>query len=270
MRKKVVATITFLVVLVLGSWFLLPQDQRSTAWVKQFTEATGAGLPDAQPPAYPLIRTPPSAELPTATDADLPFEGVSPPIAVDQSDDTVKQAAADLNATFAQWLMPEEQLRKWVVLVNLVAEGKMPTKHRPLDYPLPPFQVVQKEGGLWVDPANEGRADSLILSVTAISPQQLARYYHAWEPLLQNAYAELGIGGLFRDRLLQAFARILAVKPLQEEFELKLKEDLKSYAFADATLENASAVEKFLWRLGAANTKRVQHYVRQLQPLIFE
>lgn len=275
MKKKRLVSIAIVATVVMTLGVLALKQQRSAEWVKQTYHPTSAGEAADQSSTHPLIRTPPISQdtapvapPPPESDAEIPPGVVTPPARVDQSDSSVMQAVADLNATLTQWLLPEEQVRKWVVLVNLLADGKIPTKHRPLEYPLTPFKVTKKDGRLWGDPANQNRIDSLINSVEQISPQQCAHYFHAWEPLLQKAYDELGIGGQFRDRLLQAFEQILAVKPLQGEFELKLKKSARYYVYVEPALENASGLEKLMWRMGAANTLRVQHYLQRLKPLI--
>jgi hypothetical protein len=40
------------------------------------------------------------------------------------------------------------------------------------------------------------------------------------------------------------------------------------YKYADPTLENASDVEKLMWRLGPGNTQKVQDYLHKLEPAL--
>lgn len=225
--------------------------------------------------SHPVLRedTPaspaPASDLPviaaaseTASTAPL----LAKPPQLDGSDASVLQAAAELSPQLAGWLLPPEQLRKWVALVNLVAEGKFPVKDRPLSYELQAFRARKEDNRFWLEPLSFQRKDALVSALTAISPQRAADYFHAWEPLLQNAHDELGNGGQFRDRLKLAIARVNAVQPLQGETELKVS--IVSYLYKDEALEKASALEKLLWRLGPDNSRRLQDYLRTLEPLL--
>lgn len=271
MGKKILVPVLIVIAgLIAIAWML--RQQSAT------TPTTGRPVPQASTPAeepsHPVIReeTPGTAEEMPDT-ASAPESGASaraPVIAVppqlDGSDAFVLQAATELSPQLAGWLIPQEQLRKWVALVNLVAEGKFPVKERPLSYELQPFRARKENDRFWLDATSFTRKDALITALTAIPPTRVADYFHAWEPLLQRAHDELGIGGQFRDRLLLAITRVNAVRPLQGDVELK--QSIISYQYLDPILEQSSALEKLLWRLGAANSARLQAYLNQLAPLL--
>lgn len=211
----------------------------------------------------PLAATPtPQTVMPMTTDDDL----VAPPATLEGSDSVVLDAVSQLSAEVTTWLLPQEQIRKWVVLVNALADGKVPVKDRPLEYPLPAFKVQEKDGSLWLDRANYSRATPLIKALTRMPPSRAARYYAMWQPLLQQAQDELGNGADFDERLHTAIDRILAIRPRTGTIELKA--GVLNYTYADPQMEKASAVEKMFWRLGPVNTLRIQHYLRDLKPLL--
>lgn len=218
----------------------------------------------APPPgdaSVPVVAATPDTPVATATPPARPL-----PARLDGSDPAVRQAAGELSPALAAWLIPAEQLRKWVALVNLVAEGRFPVKDRPLHYALEPFRARKEDNRFWLEPLSFQRKDALVRALTALSPQQVAAHFHAWEPLLQQAHDELGNGGRFRDRLLQVIDRVNRVQPLAGETELKVS--IVSYQFQDPALEKASALEKLLWRAGPDNSRRLQDYLRTLKPLL--
>jgi hypothetical protein len=166
-------------------------------------------------------------------------------------------------ARFSQWLTPEEQVRKWVMLVDQMADGKLPAKDRPLAYPMPAFAIRFENEKKLLDPSNYTRADALIDAFTAMPVQSLAAYYHAWKPLLEKAYRELGGKGTFEQRLHTALDRVEAVHSLTVQPELV--QPVVYYKYTDETLESATDVEKLMWRLGPTNTRKVQDYLQKLE-----
>ena len=72
---------------------------------------------------------------PTVGYRDEPFVDeaplVAPPVSLEGSDVQVKEAVLDFAPAMASWLLPDQQIRKWVLLVDLMAEGKLPRRYRP-------------------------------------------------------------------------------------------------------------------------------------------
>jgi hypothetical protein len=180
-----------------------------------------------------------------------------------RNDSAVLAAANNIAPALAQWLTPDEQVRKWVAAVDQIAVGRLPRDHRPLNYPMAPFQV--KHDGKWLvlDTANYQRGSELINVITEISPALLARYYYVWYAELDKAYLEIGGRGGFDKRLRAAIKQLRAVQPLKSPPEL-IRPGVY-YRYANARLEHATDVEKWLWRLGPANAKRLQDYLGKFE-----
>lgn len=272
MNKKFAAVVVLIIagIALIGFVFM---KQKAVAPLPAPAEETAIMAPAEEPIVHPVIRDEalPAAEAGAAPEAATIDGGAAgqpiaaPPMLAD-SDETVRQAAEDLSAPLPDWLLPEEQIRKWVMAVNLLAEGKIPVKDRPLEFPLAAFRARKTGDTFWLDRAGFSRSSQLIEAVTRIPPAQLARYYRSWYPLLQQAQDELGSGERFHDRLQLAIGRVLAVVPLQGDVELK--QSIISYQYADQSLEKASAVEKLMWRMGPENARQIQDYLRELQPLL--
>jgi len=98
--------------------------------------------------------------------------------------------------------------------------------------------------------------------LVAIEPARRARYYREWQPLLEKAYRELGKPGSFDQRLRGAIERVLAVKPLQQQADLKRPGVF--YQYDNPMLEKSSDLNRLMWRLGEANTQRLQAYLKKL------
>lgn len=215
-----------------------------------------------QPIESDAVEITPSLPETESAAADLEPPLVPPPESAQDSDGQVRKALEDLAVDLLVWL-PSDALDKWVLLVDLMANGDVPNKHRPLDFPVAPFKANTLSVA---DLANYQRAIPLIDIITAIPPQRLARYYQAWRYELESSYRGLGKSGLFDQRLHAAIDRITAVQPLAQPASLKRPSVM--YKYQDEALEEASALEKFMWRLGRENAVLIQEYLKKLKPLL--
>lgn len=190
------------------------------------------------------------------------------PDSLDGSDQRFVAAVADLSGTAAKWFVPKEQVRKWVVAIDQLAEGDVPTRNRPVTVARARFEAKRRgESDIWVPKdANYQRLNGLVQTVTAIEPERLAAYYRDWLPLFERGYEELGKRGDFDRRMKLAIARIQAVKPLAEPVELKRPGAM--YVYADSELEAAPDIDKLMWRLGPENLATIQAYLERLEPLL--
>jgi hypothetical protein len=86
--------------------------------------------------------------------------------------------------------------------------------------------------------------------------------YRTVSPLLQQAYAEIGFRDVnFDDTLRTAINRVLSVSEVPGPYQL-VKPSVM-FLYADASIENLSAVNKQLIRLGPDNSAKVKTKLRQ-------
>lgn len=248
-----------LAVIGIGVWGWYLQREYPTAM-----QSVALGTPPVQP--QPRDERPVQRDAPAARPENLPKPQVGAPFELDHSDGQVRAAVADFAARFAQWLTPDEQVRKWVVLVDQMADGKLPEKNRPLAFPMAKFAVTKRDDKTLLDEANYARADVLVDVFTSIPIEPLVAYYHAWRPLLDKAYAEIGGRGTFDKRLRAAIGNVEAVHSLTVQPELV--QPVVYYKYSDETLEKSSDVEKLMWRLGPRNTQKLQDYLHKLEPAL--
>lgn len=253
-----IVTIVLVVLVGIGAvgWYLQREHPQAAGTV----ETVQKSLPVPSSATQPIHRNEPQPEVSITP-------GIIKPETLDGSDVMVRGAIHALSPTLLKWLTTDEQLRKWVALVDAIADGKLPGKNLPLQYPMPGFSVVtQGDDETFSNPTNFARMNVLLETVTAIPPRKLADYYHAYSPLLERAYAELGRGGNFEARLNVAIQKVRDVKPLTAD--AKLARPKFYYTYADPALEQSSDVAKLLWRMGPANQQLLQSYLSELQPLL--
>lgn len=267
-RTLGIIAVVVVAIIIIIAWTRGPQQPITIT-----APATPAPAKIVRPAALPVqpvpvsITTPVVIELPTPE----PVLAAPPPLALQQSDSQVLLAVADFAPQLAQWLIPSDQLRKWVLTVDLMADGRLPSRYRPVDYPLTPFQVEQQSAQPVIpgqdsgelSAANYSRLQALIDVALAAQPEKLAEYYRQWLPLLEQAYRELGKKDSFDSRFQAALDNMLAAQPLTQNPRLIRPSVL--YQYADKNLEDADDIEKLLWRIGAANGERVQNFLLELR-----
>ncbi len=262
MNYKIVAALVLVLAIGGLGWYLkrgAPAEQ--SVALSPAPAALSVPPPPAPEPSSPEPAAAPPA--PAKSQAVDPTPLVAAPLILDNSDGQVRAALTDFAPALAQWLTPDEQVRKWVMLVDQLASGKLPMKNRPLQVAAAPFSSQPQGSGLQMDTANYTRADAVIDSLTAIPPARLAQYYHAWRATLDKAYSELGGVGGFDKCLRTAIGRIEQVKP--QTAPPALTRPGVYFKYADPALEQASDVDKLMWRLGPKNSKRLQDYLRALE-----
>lgn len=202
----------------------------------------------------------------------LPVKSPKPVIAaptkIDGSDEIVRRVAKELAPALLDWLTPDQQVRKWVLSIDLMADGEVPKQYRPMAYSMERFAVEtiheQSADQLFLAETNFGRTSLLVQTVTAIDPVLVAHYYKAWLPLMEKAYAEQGKPGSFDQRFTAALDRVIAVQPLMVKPALVRKGGVM-YAYADSQYENASDVEKMCWRMGPDNSAKLQEWLKKIR-----
>ncbi|WP_372749806.1 DUF3014 domain-containing protein [Litorivivens sp.] len=211
------------------------------------------------PTPAPKVTTETEQEEPKVAAPDL----VTAPKSVNNSDARVKEAITDLAQRMVRWMVPAEQVRKWVLTIDLVADGKIPYKHAPIKYDRDPFLVLPAGDETYVsDSGNYSRWDDLIGVISEVPVQDAARYYREWLPLFEKAYDELGKQGNFHDRFMAALGQVRSVS--EPPMGATLVRPHIFYQFADPELEAASALTKWMWRLGPENMLELQDFARNL------
>lgn len=95
----------------------------------------------------------------------------------------------------------------------------------------------------------------------------LVAYYQFYEPLLDEAYVELGYPeGEFRTVLIQAIDQVLSAPVVEGTVQLNQPE--VNYILADPALEALNMLQKQFLRMGPENTQRIQLVLQQFKSRI--
>lgn len=162
------------------------------------------------------------------------------------------------------WLDEKDLARRFVSAVSLIAEGDSPRPVLPFLAPGGSFKASEREGVTFVDPRSYARYDKVAQVVDSLDAARAGAAYRALRPLLDQAYQEIAPPGAKLDAVLaRAMDRLLAVPVPEGDVELVSKGLV--YTFADPTLEERSAAEKHLLRMGPENQRKVQAKLRELR-----
>jgi hypothetical protein len=203
----------------------------------------------------------------------MPVVEVEPLPILNESDSSILAALQQLRGEgLLQLLVPQEVLRKFVLAVNNLAEGKVIHEYRPVVSPPPPFVAetfsVMIEGTAAdqerVAPANFQRYEPYVTTLALIDSDAAVAVYRRFYPLLEEAFRELGLKKPnFHSVLIAAIDNILAAPDAQGD--LLLVRPRVFYQYADPALEQLPQTHKLMLRMGPENARSVKASLRQLR-----
>jgi hypothetical protein len=214
----------------------------------------------APPPSAPAVHNPVPEQGAKAPEALPALEASDAPL---HTALTALGGAQGLDAV----LRPEMLVRHIVVTVDTLPRKRVAVELRPVR-PVPGhFSVAGDEQNSTLDPANFARYSPYVKLVQQVDLQQFTALYFRFYPLFQQAYQNLGYpNGYFNDRLVAAIDDLLAAPDLQGPVPLVRPNVM--YLYADPKLEELSAGQKALVRMGPANAAIVKARLRELRALV--
>lgn len=137
------------------------------------------------------------------------------------------------------------------------------------------FMVVERDGRTFIHPDNDFRYTALVLLAERIDVKAAVGLYVRMLPLLQAAYEDIGFPHqAFHARLLSVLDQLLAAPDVPRPLEVQLTEvrgpvpsmrPWVRYEFSDPMLEQASAGQKILVRIGPVNHRRLKAVLAKLR-----
>jgi hypothetical protein len=216
--------------------------------------------PVASPGATPTVST----DVPSATPSTPAGETLDLPT-LGASDEVVRRVVSGLSARpqWASWLVSDDLVRRFVLAVVAVADGRSPAEHLPFLVPEDPFSVRESGEGMVVDPQSYHRYDVVVSTFTSLDTQGVAKLFRQLHPLMEDAYRELGLPNRsFDDAVREAFAQLLGTKVPAPP--VAVEPDGGLWAFSDPAVEGLSPAQKDLVRMGPDNAAVVQAKLREL------
>jgi hypothetical protein len=183
------------------------------------------------------------------------------------SDIVVRELVAEVSShpSLAVWMVNEDLVRRFVASVNNIASGVSPQAHLDFLRPKEGFEVDQRRNGvLVIESDSYGRYDLVAQVFASLDTEGTVALYRELEPLIDEAYAEIGpANAKFDDRLDTAFDLLLAVPMLEEPAQVE--QLIVTYAWADDELEALSGAQRHFLRMGPDNVSLIQDKLGELR-----
>jgi hypothetical protein len=214
------------------------------------------------PPVAQAPAPPPAAVGPRNPLEPVPPEKPLPPLR--SSDPDVREALANaLPPSALERLVLEDFIRRVVATVDNLPREQYAARLNPV---APagglPKTTGQGEMLAWGD--NAARYAPFMAALDATDTDRVLGFYRRYYPLFQEAYVELGYPqGYFNDRVVEVIDHLLEAP--DPGAAPRLAQPKVLYQFADPQLEERSAGQKALMRLGSANAAKVKARLRELR-----
>jgi len=222
----------------------------------------------AQPPAAAATTVAPEAAVPAIRNP-LPEAsgGAAPPLpALDESDAALHDALADVMGKPAvdRFFKPELLVRHIVVTIDNLSRRHLAVELRPTKPLDGAFIATGNDQQGTIDPANYQRYVPYVQAVQTLDMKRLAALYVRFYPLFQQVYQALGYpNGYFNDRVVVTIDNLLATPDIITDIALVRPNVM--YQFADPKLEELSAGQKLLLRMGPANAAIIKVKLHELR-----
>ena len=179
--------------------------------------------------------------------------------------DTMVVAKIDeyLSDSVMSLLVTDDVIRRGVVFIDNLAQGKVAKKHNPVIKPQENFSVTEGDI-LTIDPNSYERYTPYVKIFTSMSAAQVVRMFEEYQPLINDAYTEIGYGDdEFKQTLNDAIDLLLDTP--EPEGALPLLRDSVTYQYAFSEWEQLPAAQKQLLRMGPDNMKKVKAALRNIK-----
>lgn len=226
------------------------RKHKEEAPVTQVSQAPVATATE-QPPANHPIDTQPAnaAALPALAESDPAFR---------------ESLSGIFGHSLDQFLVPKDMVRHIVATIDNLPRKKVAVQMWPL-VPTGGAPAVDTQGDtVTLSQSNSARYAPIMAVVRNTDTRQLAAVYKHFYPLFQQAYADLGYPeGYFNNRLVEVIDHLLETPEVKGP--IALTQPGVFYQFADPSLEERSAGQKLLIRMGSENMAELKLKLRELR-----
>ena len=210
----------------------------------------------------------PASTAPTVAYRPLPSPAKAGPAIdvppLDQTDALVRRLIAALSShpRVAAWLTTNNLIRTLTVAVENIDTGATPARHLRVLRPAGPFRIVENGEAVHVDTRSYQRYNGIADAVASLDASGAASLYETLRMRFDEAYRDLGHQEPFDAALERAIATLVRVPIPGSDVLLVHKGALN--AFADPRLEELTAAQKQLLRMGPRNLRVIQEKLREI------
>lgn len=251
MKQEILWVLGALALAGLGTYFYY---QRKDAALEQQQEV------QVQEPGPEAGKTPIENPMPGPEPAAAPLPKLK------ESDPAVREGLVGVfgEQPVAQYLVPQEIIRRFVVTIDNLPRKKVAVDLRPVKVTSGEFVASGGADSVVLDDENFARYAPLVKAMEAADTKSVVALYRRFYPLFQESYENLGYpSAYFNDRLVEVIDHLLQTPDVKGP--IRLVQPSVYYHFADPQLESLSAGQKLLIRMGGGNSAKVKAKLRELR-----
>jgi hypothetical protein len=210
-------------------------------------------------PLPPAEDIPPRPEpvVEAIDEAPEPPKPVLPSLAESDSMMREQLAAAGVGAELDKLDQQQNLIQQGTALIEGFSRGLVVRKLLPIDPPKGLFSVELQGEQMFMNPAGYARYDGYAEAIESLDSAVLVNNFHTMRPLYEQAYGQLGLDpDDFDNAVVRVLDRILATPEIEEPIALSRRSVM--YQYADPQLEQLTALQKQLLRMGPDNIRRIK------------
>ena len=222
---------------------------------------------EEETPSVERILEAPPLQLNTPSETVEP-EPVELPILSD-SDSFIRGLVVGLSThpSLSAWLFNEDLIRRFVVTVDNIANGQNPSQHISFMRPTDRFSVRGAEPNRRIDPHSYHRYDTHTQIINSLNAEGVSEIFVLLEPLMGEAYVELGYPETpFKRTLERAIIHLLKVPTVDAPPAVELRATY--YDYTNESLGDLTPVQKQFLGMGPDNIRAVKTKLRDIATAI--
>ena len=263
-RTGILAGLIALLIAVAGYFYFSAKEQAPKPPAADMN--TAAPAPEPQPPVqvsapsppepppilHPIETLPSADPLPDLSHSDVPFR---------------QSLGGILGKKGLALVLSDDLIYHLVVTLDNLPRKHLPASVVPLQRAAGPFAVDGQGEARTIAASNAKRYAAFIAVAKNLDADALVALYRRYYPLFQQAYKELGYpDGNFNDRLVAVIDDLLAAP--DPEPPIRLDQPKILFQYADPNLENRSAGQKIMMRIGRNNAAVLKQKLTEIRRLV--
>ena len=224
-------------------------------------------VPEPEPElADPVENTPaPAPETPVIEEAPVPAPAQDPLPKLDESDDEVRDAVADIPLGNAgqQYLMSSNVIERGTSMVYLLVQGEVPYKLLPIARPKEAFPIADDGTQVTVSAEGFARYDALAQWLMSLDVEALAAALARFTPLFREAWSYYGEEAEAFDFAVISALDMVASTPEVDLAGARLVRKEAVWLYEDPAIEGLPAIQKQVLRMGPDNAAIVKDKASQ-------
>lgn len=257
--KKAVPFLLLIILFAVGGWYFFMQPPETVH------ELPPSQIAPVLPASQPQPDLQPESELeyiPLEQETVVPTKPLPELI---ESDPEVTGALADIvgAGSLAEYLLMDQLISRAVASIDSLTSRQVPAHINPVRPASDKFIAKSEGENLVMSAQNFSRYDGYVAILQSVDSDQLTAFYQHYSPLFQQAWEENGGQGLFDQRLLEVIDELLETPDVAGPVYLTKPEAV--YLFADPVLEDMTAGQKILVRMGSVNAGVVKEKLIQIR-----